>query len=301
MVNLHSGYHQLMLQPSSRYITTFSTHVGLYRYKRLSFRINSAAEVFQHTIQSVLDGNKGVRNVSDDIIIFGKDQQEHDAALDQTLKQLHRSGLTINLKKCEFNKTELEFFGYVFSKDGIAPDPKKVQAVQDAKEPQNPSEVRSFLGMAQYSSRFLNGFATMTEPLRKLTKHDVKWSWDKPQADAFQAIKDNLAKSASTAFFDPRKQSELLVDGSPVGVAAILAQDSRPIVYASRALREVEQWYSQTEREALAVVWACEHFHVFLAGAPVRVLTDHKPLIGIWKIREPASPNCQVGTTSSAV
>jgi hypothetical protein len=85
------------------------------------------------------------------------------------------------------------------------------------------------------------------------------------------------------AFFDPDKKTEILVDASPVGVAGILSQDGLPVAYASRALTPVEQRYSQTEREALAVIWGCEHFHIFIYGAPVRVITDHKPLLGIWK------------------
>ena len=138
-LDLKSGYHQLELHPSCRYITTFSTHVGLYQYKRLSFEINSNAEIFQHTIQTLIADIPGVQNVSDDIVVYGRNQNEHDAALDQTLCRLNESGLTINLTKCEFNKPSIEFFGYIFSADGLAPTPEKVKALQDAAEPRNPT------------------------------------------------------------------------------------------------------------------------------------------------------------------
>ena len=144
-LDLRSGYHQLKLDPSSRYITTFATHLGLYQYKRLSFGINAAAEVFQRTIQTVIADIPGAKNISDDIVVYGKDQGDHDRALDQTLQRLHQSGLTINPQKCEFNKPSIEFFGNIFSKDGIAPAPSKVQALHDAPEPRNPTELRSFL------------------------------------------------------------------------------------------------------------------------------------------------------------
>lgn len=162
-IDLRAGYHQLELEPESRPITTFSTHVGLFRYKRLVFGLNSAAEVFQHTIQQLIEGIPGARNVSDDIIVFGKDTAQHDKALDDTLKKLHGSGLTVNKEKCEFNKSEIEFFGFIFSASGLRPDPKKVQALHDMQKPQNASEVRSLIGMAQYSARFIDNFSTITE------------------------------------------------------------------------------------------------------------------------------------------
>ena len=154
-MDLRSGYHQLVLHPSSRYITTLSTHVGLYQYKRLLFGINAAAEVFQHEIQTVIQGVAGAINISDDIAIFGVDQRAHDKALNEVLQKLQNAGLTANLEKCEFGKNKMEFFGLVVSDKGVSPYPKKVADLHDAKEPQNQSEFRSFLGMAQFSARFI--------------------------------------------------------------------------------------------------------------------------------------------------
>ena len=108
-VDLKAGYHQLTLDKPSRGITTFSTHNGLYRYKRLSFGINSAAETFQHTIQTVIADCKGSKNVSDDITVYGKDEEEHDKNLHKLLATLQKAGLTVNKTKCEFRKKEVEF------------------------------------------------------------------------------------------------------------------------------------------------------------------------------------------------
>ena len=280
-LDLRSGYHQLKLEPSRRYITTFSTHLGLYQYKRLSFGINAAAEVFQHTIQTVIADIPGAKNISDDIVVYGKDQGDHDRALDQTLQRLHQSGLIINPQKCEFNKPSIEFFSHIFSKDGIAPAPSKVQALRDAPEQRNPTELRSFLGMAQYSARFIKDFATVTEPLRKLTRSQTPWTWDRPQVEAFEQVKNGLSEATTMPYFAPDKPTKILVDASPVGLAGILVQDDKPIAFGSRALSDVETRYSQTELEALAVVWACEHFDIYVRGAPFKVVTDHKPLVHI--------------------
>ena len=253
----------------------------------MSFGINSAAEVFQHVIQTLIADISGVRNVSDDIVVYGRTQKEHDIALDRTLRRLHESGLTVNPKKCEFNKPSIEFFGYVFSKDGLSPSPEKVRALQEASDPRNPTELRSFLGMAQYSARFIPNFATIAEPLRLLTRSDTPWRWEQPQIEAINRIKTALTDATSLPYFSPDKQTKIIVDASPVGVAGILVQDDKPIAYGSRALSDVETRYSQTEREALAVVWACEHFDIYVRGASFTVVTDHKPLVHIWKKPKP--------------
>ena len=182
----------------------------------------------------------GAKNTSDDIVVYGKDQGDHDRALDQTLQRLHQSGLTINPQKCEFNKPSIEFFSHIFSKDGIAPAPSKVQALCDAAEPRNPTEVRSFLGMAQYSASFIKDFATITEPLRKLTRSQSPWTWDRPQVEAFEKVKNALPEATTMPYFAPDKPTKILVDASPVGLARILVQDDKPIAYGSRELSDVE-------------------------------------------------------------
>ncbi len=282
-IDLRSGYHQLVLDEKSRGITTFSTHLGLFRYKRLIMGVNSAAEVFQHTIQSVLGGCRGARNISDDVIVYGREDDDHDRALHDALTKIHQAGLTINLDKCEFRKPQIEFFGHIFGPNGLSPDPQKVTDLQEAPQPQNSGEVRSFLGMAQYSARFIPDYATKTAPLRELTKKDTPWEFTDHHARAFKEVKDALSATATNAYFDPQKQTVIYVDASPVGLAAVLTQGDRPVAYASRALTSVEQRYSQTEREALAVTWACEHFSLFVLGSRFTVITDHLPLVGIFR------------------
>lgn len=101
-LDLTQAYHQLELSPKSRHITTFMTHVGLFRYKRLNYGTNSAAETFQHMLQTSLQGLQEVRNIADDVIIFGKDMKEHNQALEACLKRMSENNLTLNLDKCKF-------------------------------------------------------------------------------------------------------------------------------------------------------------------------------------------------------
>ncbi|KAM7283208.1 uncharacterized protein ISCGN_000341, partial [Ixodes scapularis] len=144
-LDLKDGYHQLELDNESRTITTFATHNKLYRYKRLMFGINAAAEVFQETIRQVLNGIPHVLNISDDILVFGKTKDEHDQALQATLERLTENGLTVNPKKCLFAQKELCFFGHIFSASGIRTDPQKIAALKKMPAPANAHEVRSLL------------------------------------------------------------------------------------------------------------------------------------------------------------
>ena len=200
-LDLNQGYNQLELEPSSRYITTFSTHVGLFRYKRLNFGISSAAEVFQNTIRDVLNGLKGVINISDDILVFGRTRLEHDQNLHACCRRLCENGLTLNQDKCSYNKESLDFLGYTFSKSGLSADKQKIAEITNMPNPTNPSEVRSLLGMAGFCSRFIHGYSTITEPLRALTHKDAVWNWTSRHNEALKQIRDELASGPDDVVF----------------------------------------------------------------------------------------------------
>lgn len=295
-LDLNQGYHQLELDPESRYITTFATHMGLYRYKRLSFGVNSASEIFQKAVSSTLQGILGARNISDDIIVFGNTQAEHDMNLKAVFQRLRDYNLTLNLDKCEFSKPDINFYGHHFSKDGIDADDKKVSSLLNASAPSNASEARSFLGMAQYLSRYIQDFATITAPIRRLTHHDAPWVWGQQQQEAFECLKTRMASHKVMKYFNQSLETEVIVDASPCGLGAILSQispngQSDVVAYASRSLTDPENRYSQTEREALGVIWGIEHFHLYLYGSAFTVVTDHKPLESIFN-----NPNCKPTT-----
>ena len=281
-LDLKWGYHQIELDEQSRELTTFTTHKGLFRYKRLMFGISAAPDIYQHTIQQVLQGLPGVKNISDDLIVFGKDQMEHDRNLHQVLTRLQERQLTLNSDKCKFNVPEITFFGFDISAAGIRPNHQTTEAIRNAPTPKNALEVRSFLGLANFCSRFIQDFSTIGYPLRQLTRKAVQWGWRSEHQRAFDNLKNALTSTHVMAHYDPTAPSQLRVDASPVGLGAILTQtqdgETKPIAYASRTLTSVETRYSQTEREALAVVWGCERFHLYLYGTNFDLLTDHKPL-----------------------
>ena len=283
-LDLSQAYHQLELDEDSLYITTFSTHIGLFRYKRLNYGTNAAAKIFQYTLQTQLQGLSGVKNIADDIIVYGSTRNEHDENLDKCLKRLSDKGLRLNANKCQFLSDTLEFFGQIFSKDGCQPYPKRIKALKNAPQPTNVSEVRSLLGMANYSSKYIPNFATITALLRDFTKKNAIFVWDETHQNAFNKLTEALSSAPCMAYFAKCKDTYVIVDASPVGISAILCQkskggeDEKTVAYASRALTDVEKRYSQTEKEALAIIWGVEHFHLYLYGHDFVLVTDHKPL-----------------------
>jgi len=285
LLDVRKAYHQLKLAPKSRYITTFSTHCGIYRYKCMNMGINSAAEIFQYVFQAIILVNlQGVRNISDDIIVGGSTPAEHNQRLHAVLSRLNDVGITLNFDKCEFNKTELTFFGLKFSQNGVSLTDDKINALMNAPYPKTSSELLSFLGLVSYCSRYIPNQATITEPLHNQCRKDSKWSWSDTHSKAIDKIKQSLIQHA-LAYFDVTKATEIIADASPVGLGAVLMQaqsalpgDTKIISFASRTLADVEKRYSHIEKEGLAAVWACEKFHLYIYGHSFTLTTDNKAL-----------------------
>ena len=168
-LDLKMGFYQFVLSPESRDITTFSTHVGTYRYKRLMFGISAAPEIYQREVANIISGITGVANLADDIIIHGKSKAEHDERLLSTLARLEAAGMTLNREKCVFDARRIDFLGHRISDKGVDPGLSKVTAITEATVPKTVMELKSFLGLVGYCSKFIPFFSDKTEPLRRLT------------------------------------------------------------------------------------------------------------------------------------
>lgn len=186
--------------------------------------------------------------------------------------------MTLKSQKCEFNMNKLIFMGHVSSDKDIGPAEVKVQAVSDAREPTTATEVRSFLGLVNFSARCIPDLATVSAPLRKLTRKDEPFEWGIEQQRAFDSLKKHLADADTLAYFDKNAPTQVITDASPVGLGAVLVQKQndkyRVVYYASRSLSDTERRYSQTEKEALGIVWACERFHAYLYGMEFELIIN---------------------------
>ncbi len=243
-----------------------------------------ATEKFQNIVWQVIKDCPGAYNIHDDLRVVGATDKEHDENLERVLKKLEENGLTLNYEKCEVGVDKMVYMGNVLSGDGLQLSEKRVKAIIDAPEPKNQSEVRSFLGSSQFCAKFIQNFATMSSPLWDLTKKDAKWKWRERESQAVREIKQKLTCAPVLAYHRRDAKTRLITDASPVGLGAVLEQEQedstfKPIYYASRKLSDVERCYSQFEREALAVRWACEKFYLYLYGIEFEICTDHKPLV----------------------
>lgn len=285
-----SGYWSVQLDPDSQLLTTFNSPFGRYCFKRLPFGLKTSQDVFQHAMDRLLEGLPGVVSIADDITVYGKDEQDHDNNLHLLMQRARDRGLVFNSSKCQIKAKEIPFFGNIYSKDGVRPDPSKVQAITDLKPPTNVTEMQSFLGMVTYIAAYIPNLSEHTAPLRQLLHKDIAFQWNPEQQSAFDNLKELICSANALSYFDPKKPVVIQVDASQRAIGAALTQQDKLIAFASKSLSNTEQNYANIERELLACVFGAERFHTYLFGKPFMIQSDHKPLEMITKKTLSAAP-----------
>ena len=251
-MDLRQGYHQLILHPESRSVATFSTPWGNMRPKRLIFGAKASQDLFDEAMFRIFGDIPFCLNQRDDILIGGINLEEHNKTLQRVLQRAKDFGITLNKEKCQFGVRELEFYGYRFTNEGLKPTIEKVKAVKDCKAPESQEEVRSFLGMIGYLSKFIPRYAVLTAPLRRLTGKDIPFSWGPEEQAAFHRLKESITNEDTMAFFDPRRPILVRTEASfHEGISAGLFQKTgkglQPVHYISRSMTTAEKRYSQTD------------------------------------------------------
>ena len=280
-IDLRQAYHQLEMEEDSKKYLTINTHMGLFQYNRLVFGINSAPAIWQRTIDQVLEGTSGTSCILDDMIITGKNDDEHLANLEEVLRRLQAHGLRANKTKCEFFKEKITFCGHDIDSHGLHKSPEKVEAVLKAPRPCNVAELRSFLGLVNYYNRFLLNLSTVVHPLNQLLENNHQWKWTEQCETAFYNVKEMITSEQVLTHYDPSLPLRLACDASPVGIGAVLSHvmndgTERPIAFAPRTLTKTGQGYAQIDKEALATIWELKKFHVYLPGRSFTLYTDHR-------------------------
>lgn len=303
-LDIREAFHQVEISEDSRDITTFITGKGLFRYKRLMFGISCAPEHFQKILERILLPCEGVVNFIDDIIVFGSNENEHNTRLKNVLKVLKQNNVLLNENKCIYKTAKIEFIGHELTSQGIKPLDKYIKGIDDFREPKTIEEVQSFLGLINFIGKWIPNLATLTEPLRKLLRlklhknTDITNYWKQEQIKSFLELKKSLGSIRTLGYFDLSDQTQVIADASPFGLGAVLIQCDRKgprvIAYGNKTLSDVEKRYCQTEKEALAIVWAVEHFRMYLYGLKeFDLITDHKPLEVIFGTRSKPCPRIE--------
>ena len=287
VLDLSHAYSQLEVDEGSRKYLTINTPKGLYRYRKLPYGIKTAPHIFQKVIDQVLAGLNNVDSFQDDIIIGEDDDDEYLKNLELVLERLAKFGIKLKRSKCRFNMTWVEYLGHRIDADGIHPTQDKIDAIVNAKVPQNKSELRSLLGLINYYGKFLSNLSSRLEPLHCLLRSENRWFWSEDCDRVLDEIKKEISGDKVLAHYDPKLPLSLATDASPYGVGAVLSQTSkdgveRPVAFASRTLSPTERNYAQIEREALGIIFGVKRFHKYLYGRKFTLITDSEPLTAIF-------------------
>lgn len=282
-IDLSHAYQPVELDEKSRLLTTIATHKGLYAYKRLCFGVASAPGLFQRMMEKEFSGIPGVIVFFDDLLIFGATESEHLERLLTVLTRLKDVGLTAKFEKCKFFASEVKFLGFKIDAVGIHALTDKIEAIDKMKIPENVTELKRFLGMANYYAKFVRNYTNTVAPLYKLLKKDVEWLWSGEHQKAFEGIKNKLMSSEVLIHYVPNLPIKITCDASPFGLGAVLSHilpdgGVKPVAFFSRSLSTAEKNYSQLDREALALVFGVKSSHQYVWGRKFFLETDHKPL-----------------------
>lgn len=288
-LDLRDAYNQVPLDEESQKLCVINTHRGLFCFKRLPFGIASAPAIFQRKIETVLQGLPGVQAYLDDVLVA--ERQGSSETLRAVLQRFREHGVKLRLDKCKFSQPSVTYLGHQIDKNGLHPTEKHVEAIAQAPSPTNVQELRSFLGMLSYYSKFLPNLSSLLAPLYQLLGKNARWVWGEAQDTAFANAKQCLLAAGVLVHYDPAKPLKLECDASPHGIGAVLfhtdGKVNRPIGFRSRTLTTAERNYSQLEREALALVFGVSKFRDYLLNRDFTLVTDHQPLLGLLKAEKP--------------
>ncbi|RWS04750.1 hypothetical protein B4U79_15090, partial [Dinothrombium tinctorium] len=281
ILDLASGYYQIIVDEDSRDKTAFSTVSGQYQFKRMPFGLVNAPFVFnrvmEDSLRSVPPGT--LKRYMDDLVIGARDFDELLTKLESTFIALTEAQLTLKLTKCHFGCSEVSFLGFRLSQEGLRPGEDKLRAIMDFPCPTNVREVRGFLGLCGYFRRFIAGFASIAAPMTALTKKNNRFEWTLACSDAFEELKSRLVTAPVLATFEADRLTEVHTDASHDGIGGVLMQkdDSggwHPVTFVSRRTTPAEQKYHATELELLGAVWVISRLRMFLYGKEFTLVTD---------------------------
>ena len=279
-IDLRSGYYQLRVKEVDVPKIAFRTRYGHYEFLVMPFELTNAPTAFMDLMNRVFFPylDQFVVVFIDDILVYSKDAQEHEHHLRIVLQTLRENQLFAKLTKCDFWLKEVSFLGHIVSAEDIRVDSVKIEVIVNWKQPLNVTEVRSFLGLAGYYRRFVQGFSVIASSLTRLLRKGVKFEWDDKCQSSFERLKEILIEAPVLIQPTSGRDYTIYSDASRIGLRCVLMQDGKVVAYASRQLKPHEQNYPTHDLELAAVVFALKIWRHYLYGEKCRIFTDHKSL-----------------------
>ena len=292
--DLVSGYWQIPVNLEDQEKTAFISHAELYEFIKMPFGLTNAPATFQRYMDIALAGLKWTCCLVylDDIIVFSSTFEEHLVDVEAVFKRLEEHNLGLKASKCHMCRDRLLYLGHQISPEGISPNPDKVKAINEMDHPRNRKELRRFLGMCSYYRKFIKNFADIASPLNMLNKDHVEFHWQSDQQEAFEILKCRLISPVLLKHPNFAEPFIIQTDASDEGIGAVLCQryDGQEHVtqYISRTLQPAEKKWATRDKEALAILWACEQFRPYVVGTSFIVESDHESLQWLRKATTPA-------------
>lgn len=284
VLDLHSAFFQINLQPQDREKLAFITEYGKFQPVRMNFGLKISPTTFAELMDLVLgDFNKEeVTYYIDDVLIASNSVERMLTLITEVLQKLIDTNLTIEPKKMQICKQEIEFLGFRVHEDGYSPSKKNIEKIQKLARPKTKKGVKSLLGLANYFRSLIHKYSEIVDPLVQLTKEKVKFNWTEEAEKAFLAIQEAIVQNPTLKAPNFDKEFFLITDASKKALSAILAQKQGenfvPIEFYGRKLKDSEKKYPSIKYELLAIHDACVYFQNFLLGKKFTILTDSKAL-----------------------
>lgn len=279
-LDLRVGCHQIRMQAMDEHKTTFKTHHGHFEFRVMPFGLTSAPATFQGCMNSILSPllRKFVLVFVDDILIYNRTLSDHVQHLQSVFQILTEHHLKVKRSKCSFAQQRLAYLGHVISPNGVSTDEDKILVVKNWPTPTNVKELRGFLGLTGYYSKFVRYYGVLSKPLTNLLRKGQSYIWTATTEQAFQSLKQALMTTSVLAMPDFTEPFVVETDASDKGIGAILMQKQHLIAFLSRALGPRHQGLSTYEKESLAIILAIDHWHPYLQHSEFFIRTDHRSL-----------------------
>ena len=277
----YSGYNQIAIAPEDQEKTTFTCPYGTFAFRRMSFGLCNAPATFQKCMMSMFSDlvEEVMEIFMDDFTVYGSNFEQCLNNLETVLRRCKDKQLALNWEKCHFMVTVGIVLGHKISANGLEVDQSKVSIIKTLAPSTTVKGIRSFLGHAGFYRRFIKDFSKIARPLCRLLEKDTRFNFDDSCKAAFEEIKIRLVQAPIMAAPEWDQGFEIMCDANDFAMGAVLGQRKekifRAIYYASRTFNEAQENYSTTEKEMLAIVFACEKFRPYILGSHIIVHTDH--------------------------
>jgi len=292
VIDLKSGFWQIMMNPKDISKTAFQFDGTLYEFLVMPFGLKNSTATFVRLMNKVLGETIGkfTEPYVDDIIVFSNTFEEHLKHLEDVLVRLQNAGLTINLEKSVFAKREINFLGHLVTGSGIKMQPEKIRAIVDWPVPECKEDVHRFIGTCSWYRDFIHDFSTISEPLVRLLRKNFQFKWSCEQEDSFSLLKDRICNDVVLATIDYSYPIILKTDASNVGLGAVLCQIidgvERVIAFGSKLLNPSEQKLHIYQKELLAIMWAVEKYKEYIVGETFSIVTDNSAVSYLSRLKD---------------